>query len=170
MSQGFFDRASSAFFFHATEDKGHLRKVFQENEYRGITVAQNVANIRYMVDCLRIIRPGLNIVLTVSPVPINRSFIHASAIQSDCISKSTLRVAAEEIIQAGLPGVHYWPSFEIVRWLSGHMPVGSLPAFGAEDRDTRHVSRHLVNMIVELFLETFGDDTVQRLPIPPTSP
>jgi tetratricopeptide (TPR) repeat protein len=170
VSQGFFNRASGQFFFHATEDRGYLRKVLQENEYRAITVAQNVTNIRYMIDSLRAIRPGLNIVLTVSPVPINRSFIHTSAIQSDCISKSTLRVSAEEVIQAGLPGVHYWPSFEIVRWLSGHMPAGSLPAFGAEDRDTRHVSRHLINMIVELFLETFGDDTVQRLPISPTSP
>jgi tetratricopeptide (TPR) repeat protein len=162
VSQGFFNRASGAFFVHATEDKGYLRKVFQENEYRGITVAQNVSNIRHMIDCLRAIRPGLNVVLTVSPVPINRSFVHASAIQSDCISKSTLRVAAEEVIQAGLPSVHYWPSFEIVRWLSGHLPPGSTPAFGAEDGESRHVSRHLIDLIVELFLETYGDDTVRR--------
>lgn len=60
--------------------------------------------------------------------------------------KSTLRVAIDEVMRAGHSGVTYWPSFEIVRWLGGHL---GMSMFG-EDGNTRHVNRAAVRMILNM--------------------
>jgi hypothetical protein len=90
-------------------------------------------------------------VLSVSPVPFTATFEMESAIVADCVSKSTLRAAAHEFLKDPGAGAIYWPSFEIVRWLSGH--IGR--TFGTDDGNNHHVSDALVTMIVELFIERF---------------
>jgi hypothetical protein len=68
------------------------------------------------------------------------------------VSKSTLRVALDRVVGRGLPGVFYWPSFEIVRWVGGHVPW---PAYGFNRGDSRHVTRYLVAEIIDAFVESF---------------
>jgi hypothetical protein len=125
---------------------------------RTTTVAENVAAIDDILAAIaRISRRGAKVVLTVSPVPLSGSSEFQSAIVADCLSKSTLRLACHEAITKRTEGdVAYWPSFEIVRWLGGHFSPGTPPAFGADDGNTRHVSRWLVKMIVGLFLEHYA--------------
>jgi hypothetical protein len=67
------------------------------------------------------------------------------------LSKSTLRVAIESVMQEGHDGLYYWPSFEIVRWLGGHLEQSM---FG-EDGNTRHVNRATVKLILESFLKHY---------------
>ena len=50
-----------------------------------------------------------------------------------------------------LPGVHYWPSFEIVRWIGAHTG----PVFGIDDGAQFHVSEALIGRITSQFIETF---------------
>jgi hypothetical protein len=50
-----------------------------------------------------------------------------------------------------IPGVHYWPAFEIVRWLSGHAGV----MYGNDDDNPRHVSQKVVQTIIDLFLKYY---------------
>ena len=99
------------------------------------------------------------IVVTVSPVPID-SVIGlsetelTSAIEVDCVSKSRLRSALHEIIaaQAADHSLHYFPSFEMVRWVA---PMLEMPSFGFDDAASRHVSSPVLNAVCALFLHKF---------------
>jgi len=123
----------------------------ENQEFRLISAAENEAALAFIVDTLRELNPDIKIVLTVSPVPLNRSLGFASAIAADCISKSTLRVALHNYLSKQPGNVFYWPSFEIVRWLGAHLP----PVFGEDDGILRHVNQSMVDLIAKLFLKHF---------------
>jgi hypothetical protein len=76
-----------------------------------------------------------------------------SSIEADCLSKSTLRVAADQIVGT-TPGCIYSPSFEIVRWLGAYIPG----MYGAEDGTPHHVSESIVQMIMGLFSKFYLRD------------
>lgn len=164
----FFDRESGQFVLQKGEGKGKglaegatLAELYV---HRSTTLAENVANVRRTIDRLRTLNPGVKVVLTVSPVPLEGTYERRSAVLADCVSKSTLRLAAEEILRDGDPDIYYWPSFEMVRWLGAHLAGQSgPPPFAADDGRTRHVSAWLQELIVDLFIEHFGDDDVAGL-------
>jgi hypothetical protein len=80
----------------------------------------------------------------------------ASAVMADCLSKSTLRLACEEVRAWDKSGrLHYWPSFEIVKWLGAHVGPQHQHMYSQFEADTRHVSPWVVDMITSLFLETY---------------
>ena len=115
------------------------------------TVAENRANLGHIVRAVRALRPDLPVVVTLSPVPLKATFGAASIMAADCVSKSTLRVAIHELMQEGHAQLHYWPSFEIVRWLGSHLQER---LFG-EDGNPRHVNRRIVRLAVEGFIRHF---------------
>lgn len=115
------------------------------------TVEENTENLARIVELIHGVRPGLPIVVTLSPVPLRATFEPMSCFAADCISKSTLRVAIDGLMRRQLPNVVYWPSFEIVRWLGGHVP---LAMFG-EDGNPRHVNRRTVKLILDKFIAHF---------------
>jgi hypothetical protein len=119
--------------------------------FHPISAREATSDIRGAVHSLRRINPQINIFLTLSPVPINRSFWSPSAVAADCVSKSTLRVAIEEFLREKMPNVYYWPAFEIVRWLGAHRPNH----YGADDGLQRHVSKDVVKVATELFVKSF---------------
>jgi hypothetical protein len=100
------------------------------------------------------------IVITLSPVPLDAAIGLTgtelkSAIEVDCVSKSRLRSAFEEItpaLQAAHGPIHYFPSYEIVRCLG---PMLSIPTFGREDGAARHVSAVILDAICSRFLGEF---------------
>jgi hypothetical protein len=99
------------------------------------------------------------IVITLSPVPVDSVIGIAgsvkSAVEADCISKSRLRSALDEVLpglQSAQAPIHYYPSFEIVRWIA---PLLSMPAFGLEDAAARHVSGPILNAVCDLFFNRF---------------
>ncbi len=127
---------------------------------RTTTVAENVENIRRIIDSVRrLAGPEVRIVLTVSPVPMAGTTEFDSAVTADCVSKSTLRVACHEVLsaQAG-DRVIYWPSFEIVRWLGPHFGPEVRRVYGADDRNPRHVSEWWVDLIVRQFLQFHAEE------------
>ena len=78
-----------------------------------------------------------------------------TAIEVDCVSKSRLRSALEEItpaLQAAHGPIHYFPSYEIVRWLG---PMLKLPTFGQDDGAARHVSGAILDAVCARFLGEF---------------
>lgn len=98
---------------------------------------------------LRAINPGARIYVSISPVPLLGTAELSNTVVADCVSKTTLRAALHEVLQGEpVTNVHYWPSFEIVRWLGGH---STLAIFGADDNVSRHVSDWVVKLIVEHF-------------------
>jgi tetratricopeptide (TPR) repeat protein len=153
----FFTADTGEFFFVNTAYVSY-RALLDRCVMRMTTVAENVENLREIVATVRrIARREPKIVLTVSPVPLAATAEMASVVIADCLSKSTLRLACDEVVR-GEPGdaVTYWPSFEIVRWLSPHYGQFHPPSFGADDGKARHVSSWLVALIIDLFLERFS--------------
>jgi hypothetical protein len=143
------DKETGGVFWH-----GVPRQIYDANRHvsRLTTVEENAANIRRLVGLVRRVNPGAAIVLTLSPVPLKGTFRGISSLSADCVSKSVLRVALDQVMGDGRAGVWYWPSFEIVKWLGVNL---SWPAYGLDDGKTRHVTRRLVGEIVDAFVETF---------------
>jgi len=129
----------------------------QDNLFRTTSVAENIENLFAIIESVRRINPTVHIVLTISPVPLKATLEMSSVIQADAISKSTLRVAVHEIMQREILGLSYWPSFEIVRWLGIYFEE----TFGGDDGRSRHVSGKVVDVIIRLFLEYYGNEPKQ---------
>jgi len=125
---------------------------------RTTTVSENIENLNLILQTLqRVCRKDFRAVLTVSPVPLGGTTEFASAIVADCLSKSTLRLACEEVLRTWKDrNVIYWPSFEIVRWLGPHYGKELPPVYGADDGASRHVSQWLVKIIIDEFLSCYA--------------
>jgi hypothetical protein len=84
-----------------------------------------------------------------------------TAIEVDCVSKSRLRSAFDEIaprLRTTLGPIHYFPSFEVVRWIAPMLPI---PTFGLDDAASRHVSSPILDAVCSLFLNRFVQWTEQ---------
>lgn len=125
---------------------------------RMTSVQENADNLREIIGSLRRLSARTpTIVLTVSPVPLAATAERGSAVIADCVSKSTLRMACEQVLTEDRGGaLHYWPSFEMVRWLGPYFTGPQEPAYGAQDGKTRHVSQWLIDLIIRLFEETYS--------------
>jgi hypothetical protein len=100
------------------------------------------AAIREIVEILHERRPGASVTLTVSPVPLRRTYregIDVAVANSE--SKSTLRAAVGEVCRQH-PEVHYFPSYEIVTSLGR----------GGFQEDGRHVRPEVVASALDWFL------------------
>jgi hypothetical protein len=119
------------------------------HEFVNFTAAEVVADFRAFLDLARARNPGLKVIVTVSPVPLIATARQGeSVITATAYSKAALRVACEELRQ--LPGVHYFPSYEIIT--SPH-------AGGAYfARDLREVTPEGVAHVMRLFLQHYAPD------------
>ncbi len=147
VAPAFFNRDSGAFTPHSA-DSFKTRSFLKDNVYRMTTVEENVENLSYIFENLNSLNPDFRLVLTVSPVPLRATFESGSAIVSDCESKSTLRVAATQFARMHPGRVVYWPSFEMVKWVSPHRE----PFYGTDDGFSIHISDEVVSTIVKAFL------------------
>jgi hypothetical protein len=134
--------------------RGVPEEIFDRDRHvnRLTKVDENVANLRRLTDLVRQVNPHAPIVLTLSPVPLAATFRGVSCVAADCVSKSVLRVALDELMADGRPGVYYWPSFEIVRWAGAHY---DFRAYGFDDDNPRHVTRYLVAEIINSFVSIY---------------
>ena len=118
---------------------------------RTTTCSENVDNLRAVSSILNILAPDTRKVITVSPVPLEGTSEFPSIVVADCVSKSVLRAAVHEV-QSIEPDLLYFPSFEIVKWLSAY---AMLEVFGAEDGNSRHVSEWVVDFITSGFMNLY---------------
>lgn len=115
-------------------------------EKRVLTVQENLDELNKMYSIWKEFNPNLKLIVTVSPVPIHATFRGKDnhVVTANCHSKSTLRVVAESFCQSH-EDAWYFPSYESVMyctenpWLSDH----------------RHVSKHAVNKVMQLFSNMF---------------
>jgi GSCFA family len=124
----------------------------ERHHFRLTTVDENTANIRRITELVRELNRDAPIVFTLSPVPLMATFRDVSCMTADCVSKSVLRVAIDQVMSEAHPNVYYWPSFEIVRWAGDHL---AWPAYGAHNRKPRDVSKDLVAAIIDAFVDAF---------------
>ena len=100
---------------------------------------ENLDNVRWVCRALADRRPGVPIVLTVSPVGLSRTFTDRDVTVANTYSKSMLRTVAGAV-DLEIDQVRYWPSYEIAT-------RANLFA-----NDLRHISDEGVDYIIGRFL------------------
>ncbi len=105
-------------------------------------------------DCVDLLAPAFetaqkagvkNILLTVSPVPLQRSFSPVDAVIANNASKSTLRAAAD-ILTNDIANVDYFPSYEMVTLFAGNPYV----------EDNVHVKDEIVTRVTDYMIENYN--------------
>lgn len=96
-------------------------------------------------------RSDVRIVVTVSPVPLQRTFVADDVLSANGYSKATLRAAAGDVVLART-NVEYFPAYELVTVSDRAV---------AFDEDQVHVSFPMAETVVVSFLRSFGL-TVER--------
>lgn len=149
----FLDRATGALRL-PTAEGASVHRLLRECEFRTLSVQENVDNLKHILEQIRRHLPAVSVFLTLSPVPLNTTFEYPSAIMADCVSKSVLRAAIDQIMRERLPDVHYWPAFEAVRWIGGYHG----DAYGKDDGSPFHVSIDIVEAITSAFVDAIKVD------------
>lgn len=109
--------------------------------------AENRARIAEMLDLLTAAgRSDLRVILTVSPVPMHRTFTSTDVLTANVYGKSTLRAVAGDIARERA-NVEYWPAYEIVTVCDRSRAYAP---------DQSHVSEDAGEEVVRAFLSSFG--------------
>jgi hypothetical protein len=114
-----------------------------------LTVDENVVELERLYDVYSRHRPGIKLIVSVSPVPLNKTFSsHQHVVAANALSKATLRVAVDIFCRNHSRDVHYFPSYEVVTY-------GTRNAW---ESDMRHVSAEAVSRVMKLFRAMFLAD------------
>jgi tetratricopeptide (TPR) repeat protein len=152
VAPAFFDRVTGDFVLPRPSAL-NSRVLAEKYLFRTTSVKENVENVLYLIEFFRKVAPHIKIVVTVSPVPLLASFEFESAVQADCLSKSTMRLVAHEIVNnSNISNILYWPSFEVFRWAGSH--AGNY--YAADDGAAWHVSEEKVAGTIRAFVEMFS--------------
>jgi len=81
--------------------------------FKNFSAAEITWDLNELIDLLSEVRPGIRVVLTVSPVPLVATATRQHVLVANTYSKSVLRVAAGEVSQ-GRSDARYFPAYEIV--------------------------------------------------------
>ena len=112
-----------------------------------LTIEENLYFLERSMEMLKSINPELQVIVSVSPVPLIRSFrSDKHVVEATMLSKCTLRIAIEELCNRS--DVHYFPSFETAMY----------PGASSESvfqLDERHVKPKFVEKIMTTFEEMF---------------
>ena len=111
---------------------------------------ETFADLEFALAYIRRINPGVRIILTVSPVPLNATYVDRHVLVSTAWSKAVLRIAAEKAVLRFADCV-YFPSYEIIT--SPHVRG----AYYAEDR--REVLEAGVAHVMRLFMKHYTEAT-----------
>lgn len=118
----------------------------QRHHLQNHGVDEVVADLSQFLFLLRAINPGASVVLTVSPVPLMATAEDRHVMVATTLSKSVLRVAAEQVA-ASHEGVAYFPSYEIIT-----SPFSRGAYFAP---DLRSVTEAGVSHVMRLFLRHY---------------
>jgi hypothetical protein len=115
----------------------------EETTLRLSSFAENLTNMEALRARIKAARPDARIVVTVSPVPLERTFSNRDIVVANTEGKATLRAAAGEFARAH-DDVTYFPAYEIVT-------AAGETAY--EGRDLRHVNASTVEVIMRAFVK-----------------
>jgi hypothetical protein len=137
------DRETGGVFWH-----GMPSQIYDADRHvsRLTTVEENVTNIRRIIELTREANRDAPIVLTLSPVPLKGTFRGISSFSADCVSKSVLPVAIDQVDVGGAPGRLLLAVVRERQVGRGHL---TWPAYWLDDGKTRHGTRRLDAEIVD---------------------
>jgi hypothetical protein len=114
--------------------------------------AENLANLEELYEIIKGLNPKARVVVTVSPVPLSRTFSGRDILIANTEGKAILRAAVGEFSKSH-DDVYYYPAFEIVT-LRGES------AF--QQHDLRHVTDETVSVIMSSFVKAHLGTTGTR--------
>ena len=118
-------------------------------ELKVLTYEECLESVRQCIDLVSNYGKKKNIIVTVSPIPLEYTFRDVDIIVANRYSKSVLRTVAEQVTQEN-EFVHYFPSMEIVTDCVGWP--------NAYKEDKRHINVDVfTEKIAPLFMENFCD-------------
>jgi hypothetical protein len=118
--------------------------------FRNLSVAETAGCLSEAIELMSAANPKIQIILTVSPVPLVATMEPRHVLQATTYSKSVLRVAAEDMIRR-YANVHYFASYEIIT------AAKSAGAYFAEDG--RSITQDGVARAMDLFFAHFTDES-----------
>lgn len=125
--------------------------------FKNFSVTEVIEDMQWSLDFIRQKNPAAKFILTVSPVPLNATYVDRHVFVSTIYSKSVLRVAAEAVTEA-FENCDYFPSYEIVNNPYHH------ERFFAED--CREVRPEGVAYVMKLFLKHYANLEVELPEVP----
>jgi hypothetical protein len=113
-------------------------------EFENLSYEKTVNALNEVCDKIHERWPHKKVIISVSPIPLQRTLSESDVVTATMRAKSLLRTAADTVSD-GRDFCYYWPSYEYVMW-SGN-------AF--RNDDLRHVKQATVNNITRSFCESF---------------
>ncbi len=130
----------------------------EKYEFVNFTVQEVCSDLECLVKRLSEVNPKIQILLTVSPVPLIATYEPRHVWVSTTVSKAVLRVAADEV-ERRFENVLYFPAYEIVT-----SPTSGTGFFAD---DLRQVTPRGVAHVMRLFAKHFIQGGDQRPHVPP---
>lgn len=115
-------------------------------EFKNFNEKEVVDDMLQFIDRLRKVNPSVRVILTVSPVPLIATNEDRHVLVSTVLSKSILRLACENVMQAR-ESVEYFPSYELI---TGNFSRGKY-----FENDLRTASKSGVNHVMSVFLKNY---------------
>lgn len=116
-------------------------------KFENLTAAATSACLASAIELMGAVNPQIQIILTVSPVPLIATMTDRHVLQATTYSKSVLRVAAEEMVLRHA-NVHYFASYEII--------TATRNAHAFIENDGRTIAPGGVDRAMEVFFHQFG--------------
>ena len=121
---------------------------FDEEKFEFINFSINevIQDLQNFLKKIYLVNPGINIILTVSPVPLAATYEKRHVLVSTVYSKSVLRVSIEEA-KKKFPNIIYFPSYELIS--------SSLNKGEYFEEDYRQISEKGINHVMRVFKKNF---------------
>ena len=132
-------------FIQSAPTHSHLARARGRFKFAQLDFATSLMAVQQTIDCIRKVKSGLPVMITTSPVPLDRTFTEDDIITANSYSKSLLRTVCGEIVRNNTL-VDYFPSYENV------MLTRDWSVFEA---DRRHVREGFVGKIVARLTDTY---------------
>ncbi|MGJ4903866.1 GSCFA domain-containing protein [Bradyrhizobium sp. HKCCYLS2058] len=148
---------------------------FDDTKYafHNLSVIETTGYLAEAINLMSAANPRLQIILTVSPVPLAATMEPRHVLQATTYSKSVLRVAAEEMVRR-YDNVHYYASYEII---TNPKNAGRYFADDARSVTADGVARAMKLFFAQFTAEDAGaevrsarDDERMQPAAPPTAP
>ena len=129
---------------------------FDEKKYEFINFNINevIEDLQNFLKKIYLVNSGINIILTVSPVPLAATYENRHVLVSTVYSKSVLRVSIEEA-KKKFPNTIYFPSYELIS--------SSLNNSEYFEDDYRQVSEKGVNHVMRIFKKNFLEQNQKNI-------
>ena len=144
LTEAWFDN-NSGFYINSAPDLPLLRRS-QRFEMHSLSFEDCHKYISETIALIKKHNPTVNIVVTVSPVPLQATFTGQDIVIANMRSKSTLRAVAASIVETD-NSILYFPSYEMVNYTARTR---------AWKGDLRHVARSMVEHIIGKFKAVHG--------------